>query len=268
MTPLIGAIVTGILAAIALFRGKKVPRERRRMGRRSRRQKKHPSSIEFKEFLEERVNLFLSDQDLDSFVQLVPEKKRAEFSAKFVKFIQAVVESSTATGLAILLKIENIERLQGVILGRSNQVLNKTTETLNSLQKVEDTGAQVLAKSTEALHRLDNVKDTIGTVADLSDKLATNLRYAEQINKTSRLIRENLNHASILTVLYFAAGTVSGLIGNVLSARTPFVQMPTPRLLVLLGLVLFVTASTQIHFAVVVHKLRVRLGLAAIKEVP
>ena len=82
-------------------------------------------SAEFEEFVEKRTKEFLEGQDLDSFVQLVPEENRAEFSAKLVSFTQALVEQSTATGLAIVIKMEDIEKVQSSILEKSTQTAKK-----------------------------------------------------------------------------------------------------------------------------------------------
>lgn len=140
-----------------------------------------------------------------------------------------MVESSTATGVAVLLKIENVERIQASVLAKSEDLLKKS-----------DVVGQ----------RLDGLKDTVASVVSLSQQLARNLRYTEQIFQMSVMIRQNLNHASVQTVLYFAAGLSSGFIGNVLAARRYFAGVTTPRLLIWLALIIVVTFVTQLAFTV------------------
>jgi hypothetical protein len=209
------AVVGGVLAAITLIFGKKEG-----SGVHS------PTSGEFKDFVEQRTKEFLSGQDLDSFVRLVPEEKRAEFSLKLVSFIQAVAESSTATGLSILLKIENIERVQSTIL----------------------------KKSTETADQLDKIRDTIAAVEQLSKKLAANVRLVDQVHNMSKQIRQNLRFASAQTVIYFLAGLSAGFIGNVLASRPYFADVPTQQLLFWLASIFVIAVSTQIVFAIAARR--------------
>lgn len=61
------AIAAGIANAIALFRRKAEP------------ETEHPSTVEFKAFVEERTKEFLTKQDIEAMVCLVPEDRRADF---------------------------------------------------------------------------------------------------------------------------------------------------------------------------------------------
>lgn len=209
------AVVTGVLAALAWVSGKGTASSAH-----------PPTSVEFRDFVEQRTKEFMDGRDLDSFVRLVPEENRAEFASRLVAFLQAVVESSTATGLAILLKIENIETVQ----------------------------ASILEKSTETMGRLDMIRNTIADVERLSQRLAANVRLVDSIHMMSKQIRQNLRVASLQTVTYFLAGLAVGFIGNVLAARPYFATVATQQLLFLLASAFVITASTQVIFAVAARR--------------
>lgn len=227
------AIVAGVVGALALFAGKPGSRV------------KQPSAVEFEAYVQQRAKEFLDGQDLNAFISLVPEDKQAEFSKKLVKFVQALVESSTATGMSLLLKIENIEKIEASVLETTSQTLRAATETLS---------------------RLNMVRDTIAAVEELSQKLNDNLRVTREIHDMSKMIRTNLNHATIQTVIIFAAGFVAGVLGNVLAARPYFSAVPTATLLLWVGLVMLLTVTTQVLFAVAARRSSSRIPTSSTRQ--